>query len=100
MLGTQPFGFAGRVQRIAEKNQPSKVAGAGRSNLRGDSPAHRFAADGQMTATEPRLIANAGDHRLVASLQPAVRIGDAAPLLAVKKIEGDNVDSARRQRSG
>src|SRR5215469_13743047 len=44
--------------------------------------------------------ANRIDHCAPASLQPVVRIGNPAPLLAVQKIEGDHVDTARRQSVG
>jgi len=50
MLGAKPIGFARGMERIAEKNQTREIPDVGGSHLRGNSPAHRLAADRQRVA--------------------------------------------------
>jgi hypothetical protein len=38
------------------------------------------------------------DHGVEAGFEPGIRIGDAAAVLCVKKVEGDDVDPTRCQR--
>src|SRR5271169_5926675 len=85
------------MQRIAEKNQARELSDAASSHLRGDPPAHRLAADRQIMAARLHLLAYRLDHRMVAGLQFVIWIRDTAMLLAVQKVEGDHVDTARGQ---
>src|SRR6516164_5778053 len=69
-------------------------------NLGSDPPAHRLAADHQPVAAGNSSIASGVDHGPEACFQLGVGIGNAAAVLAIEKVEGDNVDSARRQLGG
>src|SRR5271166_137067 len=67
-------------------------------DLRCDTPAHRFAADRQLTGPGDRPGLHGLDHGAPAALQSAVRIGNATAVLAVKKVEGYDVDPTLRER--
>ena len=92
MLRAQVFRLAGRMQRIAEKHQAAHVARTDGRDLRGDAPAHRFAADRELVA---RVRTQALDHGPIAGFELAVRIGNAAALFRVGEIERDGIDPAR-----
>jgi len=100
MLGAQAIGSPRRVQRIAEKNQARHRTGIGSGDLRGNAAAHRLAADRQPVLFELQKVENGLDDLAITSLQSARRIRQPAASLSVEKVEGDNVDAARRQRIG
>jgi hypothetical protein len=100
MLGAQTIGPARRMQRVAEKNQACQNAGTGSGDLRGNAAAHRLAADRQPVLSEFRKLENGLYDPTITVLQPAVRIRQPASSLGIEKIEGDDVDVARRQRIG
>src|SRR6185369_7078019 len=89
--------IAGRMQRVAQKDQAGKFTRGRRSHLRGDSPAHRLAAYCHLVSSKLLVTAHCFDYRSVASFQFVIRIRRAAPELGVDKIESDGVDSARRK---
>src|SRR6266446_7543556 len=100
MRGAKTIGSTRRMQRIAEKDQSREISDAGGSHLRGNSPAHRLAANRQPIPARHHLLANSRDHRAIARLQPVIRIGNSAALFAVQKVEGDRIDAARRKSGG
>ena len=85
------------MQRIAEKHQRGHAFGAGRGDLGRDASAHGFSADREPVAAELFVIAHGRDRGAVASFQFWVRIGSAAAVLDVGKIERDRIDAARRK---
>ena len=73
----------------------------GGGNLRGDTPAHRLAADRE--PPRPRTdfaVAVGRDHATPCRLQAIVAIGHAPPGFGVGEVEGDGLDAPRRQRGG
>src|SRR3984893_739591 len=86
------------MQGLAEKPQRGEITGAVRSDLRGETPAHRFATDRQLTGARGDPASHGLNDGAPAAFQPRVRIGNATAVLAVRKVEGDDIDPAVRQR--
>src|SRR5262249_45998329 len=81
------------MEGISEEHEAANI-GAGGRNLRGDPPAHRFAADYQCTAAD-LLVPNSLDDSPETCLEGIIRVRNAPALLRVRKIECDDVNSAR-----
>src|SRR2546422_636845 len=96
MVCSKLFRIAGRMQWIAEKDQPREITRTRRRNLRSDSPAHRLAAYRQLITAKPFVTANCFNHGAVAGFQFVIRVRCSAPVLGVEKVESNCVDSPRR----
>src|SRR6516165_3404003 len=87
----------GRMERISEEDETLNI-GAASSNLGSDPPTQRFAANHQVV-TADLFGPNSLDDGPETRLESIVRVWNAPSVLRVQKIEGDGVDSARREPS-
>ena len=91
-----------RVERVAEQHQArDRQRRIGGRDLRGDSPAHRLAADEQARASAlGSSSVHRCNHRAVTRLEDRRAIRNASALFRVGKVEGDHVHAEGRDGAG
>src|SRR5579864_9547230 len=87
--------LAGRMEWIAEQNEPCEVNLRARSHLRGDATPHRLTPDEERPVRHAGTRTNRIDHRAPRSFEDVVLVGRPPPLLGVKEVEGHDTNLPR-----
>src|SRR6185436_3767715 len=102
-MGVAKFVGSSRWMKwITEKDQGGDLCGSLRSgsNLRSDSASHRLAANCQPVPFQLLVLQGSVDHGAITSLEFRFRIGRAAALFHVEKIESHRVEATLGQAVG